>query len=61
MREKEDQIIELSLKEFTGMVTRKDIPGKRCSTCKTVKAREGVYAQEICGKRKLELRVCQNL
>lgn len=61
MKEKEDQIRELSLKEFTGTVTRKDVPGKRCSTRKSVKARESVYAQEMCGKRKLASRVCQNL
>lgn len=42
-------------------MTGKDVPGKRHSTRKSVKAREGVYAQEMCGKRKRGSRVCQNL
>lgn len=41
VREKglEQGVLKLSLKEFTRKVTRKDVPGKRYSMCKSIRAR----------------------
>lgn len=48
-RVREQGVLELSLKKFGRKGTREDVPGKGCNTCKSLKAREDLYVQDMCG------------